>query len=83
MQPQFDVTDENRIKMQAVADVLDGTCFSVEEGLEAVFGPDVGLDDFALPLLEQLDATVLPCEDCGWWCPVTDLDDAGFCNTCS
>lgn len=81
--PVFEATPDNLAKMMQVAARLEGSCMSLEDGLESEFGEDVSVTDFSLPLLQELDAAVMTCEDCGWWCSTADLNEDQVCCTCA
>lgn len=74
---------ENREKMDRVAEFLLGTCMSVDDGLQKIFGEDVELTDFETSLLEYLDEQTMCCEQCGWWCESHELNDDQVCRECA
>ena len=78
--------EENRDKIVKVAEDLQGTTQTLEDALIREFGdgddePFI-LDRMPISLLEHLDAHVLECEVCGWWCEPDVVED-GTCNECA
>lgn len=65
--------------IREIADELGGTCRSLDTALEER-GFDIG--NVPSVLLEALDAEVMLCETCGWWCDSDEIDDDGNCNDC-
>jgi hypothetical protein len=78
----FEATPENSAIMAAVAARLEGTSMSLDDAIEVEFGEGCTIDDCSIPLLQELDGQVMQCEECGWWCPVEDLDEDQICYTC-
>lgn len=76
-------TPENRERVRAAADDLQGTCQGVDDALQKAFGDEaLGMTELDMPLLELLDDLVLLCDACGWWCEAGDVDD-GVCSDCA
>lgn len=79
---RFEFNDENKTKIIAVAEYLQGTCKSLEDGLETQFGEGADLVDFDIELLRTLDDITMNCEGCNWWCETSELDDDQVCSDC-
>lgn len=79
---RFTYNDENKRRIQLVADRLNGTCGSLDSALQDEFGEDVELLDFDQQLLEELDDITMECEGCGWWVDAGEIDD-GMCQECT
>lgn len=75
-------TDENAKKMLLVASRLLGSCASLDDALTGEFGEDVEVTDFDIELLRLLDANVLECADCGWWCEPFEMNEEQQCESC-
>lgn len=78
----YEATTANVIKIEAVAQCLCGSCYSLEEGLATQFGEDADVSDFSVELLRELDDRVMCCEGCNWWCDAGDLDEDQLCSDC-
>lgn len=66
--------------MTRVAERLLGTCNSLDSALEEELGADFA--DVPIEMLEILDDQVLQCEQCGWWCESSEIDDDQACEDC-
>lgn len=75
-------TEENRAKIDRVAETLQGTCLSVDDALAVEFGEGTDLTDIDSVLLERLDDAVTQCDGCGWWDESGALDDNQCCEDC-
>lgn len=78
----FPYNDENKAKMTLVAEHLQGSCRSLEDGLETQFGENASVDDFDIELLRHLDDITMCCEGCQWWCETHELNDNQQCGDC-
>lgn len=80
---KIDDTEENRQKIDAVADRLLGSCSSLDDALQEVFADeDLSIIDVATPLLHRLDDITMQCESCGWWCEAGEIDENSVCDDC-
>jgi len=76
-------SDANREKMKRVAEKLLGSCSSVDDVLQEVFGDEeLTLTDFDAELLRELDDMTMECVVCNWWCELHELDDDQVCDDC-
>lgn len=50
-------------RVRDLIDYLQGTCHSLQEGLE-----QMGIDDLTQEEHEVLDGEIFCCETCDWWC---------------
>lgn len=69
----------------ALADALQGTCMSIEDGCE-----QVGIDHDAMTVEEhqELDGLVFLCDQCGWWCEACEANEnpgggGDLCDDCA
>lgn len=70
-----------REDIMRVSEELNGTCNSLDEVLQSLFG----IDSTQVPteLLTELDGEVFCCEACGWWCETNELEDEDhICRDC-
>ncbi len=75
-------TEENRVKMIAVAERLLGSATSADDAIQREFGDDdLTIEDFHQELLRELDDQVAECEQCGYWAETGAVDD-GICEDC-
>lgn len=77
-------TEENRAKMQRVADSLNGSCGSIDDTIQNVFEDDqLSITEIESSLLEFLDDQVMECQGCNWWFDTIDIDDDTLCPECA
>lgn len=80
----IEYSEENSLKINKVAEKIVGTCRSLDEVLQEVFGDDeLTMTDLGADLLEELDELVLECEGCNWWVEAAEVNDDGLCGDCS
>lgn len=79
---KIEFNDANKAKIVAVAEFLQGTSKSLEDGLESEFGEGADVTDFDIELLRTLDDITMQCECCNWWCETSELDDDQVCDDC-
>lgn len=81
---RFPYNDENKTKMDTVAENLRGTSRSLDEELADEFGEGADITDFDTELLRHLDDQVMECECCGWWCETHEFADSDdqVCSDC-
>lgn len=58
---------------------LQGTCDSLDRALHIHDSEDL-IDH--MPFLEYLDQHIFLCDDCGWWCEISEQSDEGRCYDC-
>jgi len=58
---------------------LQGTCNELNSFLEQHNAED--LIDY-MPFLEYLDQNIFLCDDCDWWCELSEMSDEGVCSQC-
>jgi hypothetical protein len=58
---------------------LQGTCNGLHSFLEQHNAED--LIDY-MPFLEYLDQNIFLCDDCDWWCELSEMSDEGVCSQC-
>lgn len=71
--------------MQQVAEILQGTCKSLDDVLCEVFEYESGTltsTDLPIELLRSLDDMVMECQCCNWWVEASEVDDDGACEEC-
>lgn len=74
----------NAAKMRRVAYNIMGTCKSLDDFLKEEFGDeDLSMTDFDVELLRELDDITQECQDCGWWCETSDLNEDQVCSDCA
>lgn len=78
----IEYNEDNRAKMREVAEDLRGTCKSLDDALQAMFGEDVSAVDIDIKLLRELDEITMECEGCSWWFEADELDDNQQCIDC-
>jgi len=65
-------------------DYLQGTCKSLEEGCQEVFG--ISSDELTVKETNDLDMAIFLCEECGWWFEISEMSDElngeQICNDC-
>lgn len=79
---EIENTPANQTKIDEVAEYLQGTCKSLEEGLEHVFGEGADVGNIDIQLLHRLDDQTMCCEGCNWWCETSELDEDQLCGDC-
>lgn len=75
-------TDANRVRAREVGEALLGTCNSLDDNIELVFGEGVTATDLDTTLLEEIDDITMECQVCGWWCETGFVNDEGVCEDC-
>lgn len=71
------------LELDKLADTLQGTCMSLEAGLEQLgLGEELSVAD-----AQYLDSLVFLCDGCSWWCEVGEANenpDGGgdLCDDC-
>jgi hypothetical protein len=78
----IEYNEDNLAKIREVAEDLRGTCTSLDDALQAVFGEEVSVIDFDIALLRELDDITMECQGCNWWCETHELDENQFCDDC-
>lgn len=70
------------IDINELQEALEGTCDSLQGGIEAVLGDD---SDYELTIEEheQLDQLIFLCDECSWWCCVSERNGDDICDDCS
>ena len=85
---QYPDTPQNRERIRRVAELIQGTCKSLDDVVREVFGDeDVTFTDLDLALLQELDEMVLQCPGCDWWCEASEMapdedTDEDRCSDC-
>lgn len=76
--------DENLRKIREAAEELRGSCKSLDDVLQAHFEDDsLGITDFDIELLRELDSITMECQGCNWWCEPHELNEDQVCEDCS
>lgn len=76
-------SEDSRQKIDLLAELLEGTCMSLDDGVLHVFGEGVEPTDLDNTLLQRLDNAVALCEECGWWDDASDFEpDSCLCSEC-
>ena len=71
-------------KIQELIDYLQGTCNSLDDGVQTIFGEDFSSFNLSSENHEQIDNEIFLCETCGWWCEMSESgDEDGNCTDCS
>ena len=69
-----------------IADILQGSCLSLEDGICAVLGDDATVDDLDLDDYYALDEVVFLCASCNWWYEAgywnSEKTDENYCLDC-
>lgn len=70
------------LQIEELADYLQGTCMSLEEGLGAKgLGEELSVAD-----AQYLDSLVFLCSACGWWCEASEANESpsgeDVCDDC-
>jgi hypothetical protein len=74
-------------RVQKLADILQGTCMSLEEGCGRL-DPPIEQEDLSIDEHARLRELVFCCAACDWWCEVSEQNenpDGGedLCDDCS
>ncbi len=66
--------------VQRVIQYLTGTCKSLDEALQELYG----VDDEVLTEAdhEEIDGEIFRCSTCDWWFAVEEMADEGECEDC-
>lgn len=73
----------NSEKMRRVAEIIEGTCKSLDDVVQEVFDDEtIQFTDLDTELLRELDDITQECAECGWWCETSDLNDEHVCSDC-
>lgn len=67
---------------QLLTEYLQGTCKSLDEGLDNLY-PGMTQDDLTPEDFDEIDNEIFLCDNCGWWCEISEQDDNGFCLDCA
>lgn len=67
---------------------LTGTTSTLNESIQELFGDDFSEDDLTEDNHNQIDNSIFLCDDCGWWCEISEESEEGFdgervCSDCS
>ena len=57
---------------QKLADNLQGTCKSIDDGLRDIDRED---DELTIDEHRELDGLVFECAECGWWCEAGEANE--------
>ena len=64
---------------------LQGTCNSLEDGIQSVMGEDKNSNNIPIEILEFIDMEIFLCETCGWWYEICERNlncDDNICDDC-
>lgn len=70
---------------QTIAEYLQGTCGTLADAVESHY-EGMTEDDLTSEDFDAIDNIVFLCEECGWWCEVSeysDIDDSEKCRDCA
>ena len=68
--------------IQELIDHLQGTCKSLQEGLNDLY-PEMDVSDLTEKDNEEIDNQIFNCDTCNWWCEACEQDEDGNCENCS
>lgn len=73
-----------RKEIDEIIETLQGTCMSLNEGIQTILGEEAEFDDLTDEELEHIDSEIFLCESCGWWCELSEMsdEDEGNCQDC-
>lgn len=69
-------TEDKQLRGQQAAEELQGTC----KGLHEVLSDEEQED---ADVLAELDQHVFLCDECGWWCELSEQTEDGRCDDCN
>lgn len=70
--------------VQKIIDYLQGTCNDLDASLRD-FYPEMEYEDLTDEDLQQIDNQIFLCDQCGWWCEISeqaDEEEEGYCAEC-
>jgi hypothetical protein len=63
---------------QSFIDSALGTCQSIQDVMNTIDLEDEDLVDWGM-----VDDQIFLCDDCSWWCEMSDMAEDGVCNDCT
>lgn len=70
------------IDIQKLAETLQGTCMTLEGGIQVILGDDTE-QELTPQQHDELDQEVFLCDTCGWWCEAHERSESDECVDCS
>ena len=73
--------DRTHQKTQQLIEYLQGSSNTLNEGVQTIYGDQFDDSDLDENQHEQIDGEIFCCDNCGWWCEVSDRGQE-FCSDC-
>lgn len=70
-------------KLNELIEYLQGSCKTLQEGLNDIFGEDFDEDQLTEEDHQFIDDSIFNCETCGWWYEVADSTEDNNCISCT
>lgn len=68
-------------QINVIIEDLTGTCHSRGDTIEELTG--YALDEIDPESLLEIDHWIFQCEECGWWCELSEMSDVDeICQAC-
>lgn len=65
--------------IEAAIEELTGTCKSFSDVFDSLLEQGISEDK----INEELDNSIVCCEQCGWWVEICEVDDDNVCEDCN
>lgn len=66
--------------LEQLVQTLQGSCMSLDDGVQEVFGDEHDGSSLPMEYLNALDQELFLCATCGWWYEICDNADDGIDN---
>lgn len=74
-------------RLQEVVDYLQGSCNTLDSGLELIHPKEkeegFSDDDLIESDYQFIANQIFLCDDCGWWCEIQEQSEEGSCEDCN
>lgn len=66
-------------ELESIADQLIGTCDSLDSVFDRLDYNEYRNNQV---VLDAIDGQVFECQECSWWCEISEMTDEGTCQDC-
>lgn len=77
----------NYQQLQAIIEYLQGTCLTLQDAVETITESEYNEDDLTTEQHDFIANEIFLCDDCGWWCEVSEAaeheDSDQICEDCA
>lgn len=70
-------------QVKEIIEILQGTCDTLSGAVSEVVGDELSDDDLTMEQLEAIDSEIFCCDECSWWCDISEMSECEDENKCT